>query len=200
MPSFEGETYPESTSILCWHCCHSFETRPLPMPVSYSKSRYRVYGVFCSFGCMNGYLRDNRHSIPGSSSGSIGMTVFDFFKAMTGCRDPRKIPKAPPRCALKAFGGYMSIEEFRASSTGPEPLEFVRVPPKCILTEQVYHERRQSMSHTRSSPAWSHAAMIKNRDDLDVPVGETLKIKRKYQVPAPQKKKRTILEQALGIA
>lgn len=203
MPEFDGETYPETTDVLCWHCCHPFEGRPLPMPISYSDSEaaFRVYGVFCSFGCMHGYLRDNRGSIPGCSGATIGMTVFDFFKKMTGCQDPRKVPKAPPRCLLKTFGGYMTLEEFRGAST--DFRDFARLPPKCILAEQVYHERKMSTSHMNSvGHQWQRISSSNNTHN--VPMGETLKMKRKYQDSTFQistaTKKKTILEQALGIA
>lgn len=173
------------------------------MPIRYDtvKNAFRVYGTFCSFACMNGYLRDNRHSIPGSSGCSIGMSIFDFFKKYTGIQDPRKLVKAPPRCLLRAFGGYMSITEFRQASD--DGVAFDRLPPKCILDEQVYHERITSKSHEATFKPWTVKQSARGMDILATSktiTGDTLKLKRKHQTQDPPKTKRTILEQALGIA
>lgn len=160
--------------------------------------RFRVYGTFCSFACVGGYARDNRGSIPGSSNGSIGMAIFDMYKRWTGRTDPATLRKAPPRCLLRAFGGTMTIDEFRAAS-GSSRGEVVRMPPRCILHEQVYHERVTSKAHMHVTPAWARGAP--RQAAASSGGGETLKLKRKYQAaPEKPKTKRTILEQALGIA
>lgn len=194
-PPYDREEYPTSTDTLCWHCCHAFDGQPVPLPLSYDHHRdaYKVYGTFCSFRCVFGYLRDNRQTLPGASNGTIGMTAFQMYRQWTGQSDPRRIERAPPRCMLKAFGGSMSIEQFRGSSD----LIYDRLPPKCILHEQVYHERLQSDSHRNvrsrepSIPATRH----------DRSTGETLRLKRKHQhtVPVRSTGKKTILEQTLGI-
>lgn len=195
LPQYDGDTYPESTSVLCWHCCHGFEGRPIPLPLSYSHARdaYRVMGVFCSIGCMVAYSRDNRAILPGASNGSIGMTIFQFVKQWTGNSDPRAVQRAPPRCLLMAFGGSMTLEEFRAGGE----CDIVSMPPRCILQEQVLYERQRSMSHTHVSASW---ASTRSGAASDVTTsGETLKLKRKHQHKDPPKAKRTILEQALGL-
>jgi len=193
-----GTLYPESTETLCWHCCHGFETQPIPMPLSYRQDldTYRVYGTFCSFACMAGYLRDSRQSLPGASNGSIGMTVFDFYRRCTGNSKPSSLNRAPPRCMLKAFGGHMTIDEFRGSTS-----DFVALPPRCILHEQVYHERLHSKAHRthRSTMIPQIGIQATGQPAAE----ETLRLKRKHQTVAPittAPKKRTILEQALGIA
>lgn len=191
-----GDEYPESTDVLCWHCCHSFEGRPIPLPLSYNQhlDAYRVYGTFCSFRCMLGYLGDYRQSIPGASNGSIGMTVFDFYRKCTGDSNPAHLQRAPPRCMLKAFGGHMSLEDFRSHTEST----FTKVPSRCILHEQVYHERLHSQSHRHIR---SMAGSIQPSSSTQSG-GETLRLKRKYQNTDPPKPstKKTILEQTLGIA
>jgi hypothetical protein len=191
----KGHVYPGTTDTLCWHCCHAFETQPIPLPLSYAQhlDAYRVYGTFCSFACMTGYLRDYRQTLPGASHGSIGMTVFDFYRRCTGNSSPSSLTQAPPRCLLKAFGGHMTIDEFRGSTS-----DYVALPPRCILHEQVYHERLHSKAHHVS-----RSTMIPQVGKSGTqPTEETLRLKRKHQSVAPitVPKKRTILEQALGIA
>jgi len=219
VPDTTTPTYPSpSTDILCWHCCHAFDTAPVPMPIGYDSrtETFRVFGTFCSFACIGGYLRDMRSTLPGASNGSIGMIVFDFFKKMTGCTDPRKFVKAPPRCMLRAFGGHMTLDEFRTCS---EHLEYVPMAPLCILHEQVYHERRRDTSHTcrsilRSEPPQKDQRKQAHASDSHASTGgETLKLKRKYQYTKDHHHHhhqhqastrppggKTILEQALGIA
>lgn len=197
MPRYSAETYPESTDVLCWHCCHSFSGPPIPLPLSYDTSRdvFRVYGVFCSTRCMAGYSRDNRAILPGASNGSIGMAVFQFITRWTGHTDPKRIHRAPPRCLLKAFGGYMTLDEFR----GGGDCDIVPMPPRCILQEQVFHERQQSKSHIRVGPVWTSRAPL-SAPGAASSAGETLKLKRKHQrTNEAPKVKRTILEQALGM-
>jgi len=124
------------------------------------------------------------------------MSVFYFWKRWTGMSDPRKMERAPPRCLLKAFGGHLTLDEFR----GTGDTDIVCMPPKCILQEQVYHERQRSVSHTHVSSMWKpklqgFASCVTG--------GETLKLKRKHQQSkpvGPVKVKKTILEQALGMS
>jgi hypothetical protein len=94
---------------------------------------------------------------------------------------------------LKAFGGTMTLEEFR----GPSSVTYDRLPPKCILHEQVYHERLHSTSHRHVRSVVSEPTA----SGRTVP-GETLRLKRKYQNTEPPRPttKKTILEQTLGIA
>jgi hypothetical protein len=196
-PATTDDVYPATTDTLCWHCCHAFETQPIPMPLSYRQDldAYRVYGTFCSFACMTGYLRDYRQTLPGASNGSIGMTVFDFYRRCTGNSSPSSLTRAPPRCLLNAFGGHMTIDEFRGSNA-----DYVAMPPRCILHEQVYHERLHSKAHHAS-----RSTMIPQvgTTTTQPATEETLRLKRKHQTVEPittVSKKRTILEQALGIA
>jgi len=190
------------TDILCWHCCHAFDTSPVPLPIGYDSNTetFRVFGTFCSFACVGGYLRDMRTTLPGASNGSIGMIVFDFFKRCTGITDPHKFVKAPPRCMLRAFGGNMTLEHFRGCSAS---VEYSAMAPRCILHEQVFHERRRDTSHTCRSILNSER---EDRKPSTTTSGETLKLKRKYQHSKDQERSvrppggKTILEQALGIA
>ncbi len=95
---------------LCWHCCHPFDGPKLQFPVSHDDrtNRFRVVGAFCSWECVKAYNRDTftRHM---SSINSVNIRY--YYKQVTGKCDT--IRSAPPRVALKAFGGHLTIEEFR---------------------------------------------------------------------------------------
>lgn len=96
---------------LCWWCCHSFENEPLHLPYKYDDRRDKFYtmGHFCSFSCMKAFNLDN---FPQHKSGIIGTNITLMIKK---CNDNKTqfIKTAPSKYSLKAFGGNLSIEEFR---------------------------------------------------------------------------------------
>lgn len=93
--------WPTKTNILCWWCCHKFDTVPLPCPVKYDeiKDGYKVNGVFCSWGCVAAYSMKEYASLT-------------LVYQMRGTDDDELVI-APSRYCLKAFGGYMTIDAFR---------------------------------------------------------------------------------------
>jgi hypothetical protein len=102
LSKFINETstkWPDSTDILCWWCCHSFETQPLPCPIDHDpiRNRYKVNGVFCSWPCVAAYSIKEYTSIT-------------LVYQMSGLDH---IDVAPPKFCLRAFGGHMSIKDFR---------------------------------------------------------------------------------------
>lgn len=108
LSSFIGsssKTWPTSTNLLCWWCCHPFEGVPLPCPIEYDdvRDRYKVNGVFCGWSCISAY------SIREYSSLSLVYQMRKQFEPDFNS----EISVAPPRFCLKNFGGYMDIEKFR---------------------------------------------------------------------------------------
>lgn len=103
---------PKKTDILCWWCCHSFDSFPCFIPTKRDpiKNRYKVTGTFCSWNCANSYyvkeFRSNR-------KGDIFYTMLKDLKLDIKIKD---LKHAPPKETLKCFGGILSIEEFRAAS------------------------------------------------------------------------------------
>jgi hypothetical protein len=98
------------TKQLCWHCCHEIVGPTLQYPLSYDQKLdvFKVVGQFCSFECMKGYSRDRK---PAFSTGQRDVTIYYYKRRLTGSYS--RVVSAPPREALKAFGGHMTIEEFR---------------------------------------------------------------------------------------
>ena len=177
--------WPRRTDVWCWHCCHPFDTSPLPMPIKYDERRdaFVVTGTFCSWSCMKTYNSESANYL----KNVISMLIRMFIKRCTGSTAP--VRPAPPRVKLRAFGGSMGIEEFRAaSSSGPH---FRVLPPKMIVYEP-YVEQQDLAPRAKQRPC--------NKDDTvsfkDVRAkNETLRLKR----PKPLQKNKNALERTIGI-
>jgi hypothetical protein len=108
---------PAAVTPLCWHCCHSFDSPAIGFPVRYDarKRSFTVAGQFCSWPCLKGY---NRDSFASFGSGMNEVNIAHYHSAITGRK--RRVTSAPPRPTLRAFGGHLDIEDFRAATTAPE--------------------------------------------------------------------------------
>lgn len=100
------------TDIDCFWCCHSFTTDVVFMPIKINvNDTFRVKGIFCSYECCNSYMRNDPkhlryvHMLRFMKSKVCGIPLFRT-----------KLGKAPPREALKKFGGHLNIEEFRGNN------------------------------------------------------------------------------------
>lgn len=101
------------------------------MPTRYDSCRdiFHVMGTFCSWACMKTYNLDSSSYMRHVNATYITL----LYKRCTG--KLQGIRPAPPRLALKAFGGSMSIEEFRGCE---KPM--VILPPKMIMHRPVIEE------------------------------------------------------------
>ena len=97
---------PKRSDKLCWWCCHSFDTEARYAPTRFDekRSRYCVIGNFCSWQCAKSY--SDSPNTPSKTS-----ILCRMFAEMYGALVD--IPPAPPKEILNAFGGTLSIEEFR---------------------------------------------------------------------------------------
>jgi hypothetical protein len=114
----------ENTNICCWWCCHKFETVPIGIPIQYiySKKKFRVRGVFCSFSCMKAYVKnDNKHKY------SEALMKYMYCR-ITGENLNSKIECAPPRESLCMFGGELTIDEFRRSTQESKIYRMIEYP------------------------------------------------------------------------
>lgn len=114
----------ERTDVSCWWCCHEFEDVPLGFPLHYvaQTKKFRVRGVFCSFACMVAYKNDLKMH-------KCEHLVKYLYKRLTG-EFPTllELKPAPPRCALKKFGGELSIDEFRQTTSKSKIYKMVEYP------------------------------------------------------------------------
>lgn len=149
----EPGDWPATSSCLCWHCCHSFAGPPLPMPIKYDDrlDEFHVVGNFCSWACMKSYNMDSR-----SYMRHVNATIISLFhKKCTG--KVQGIRPAPPRLALRAFGGHMSIEEFR----GCEAVLMI-MPPKMIMHCPVVEEIPQRLRNKPSAQQLQDSVSFKD--------------------------------------
>ena len=103
--------WPRCTDLLCWNCAHPFEGPPLGLPKSYDErtEQFVVTGIFCGPGCVVRYARE--HSPEQLVPRRLGW--FGLFLRKAFGREYDFYPAAPPRYMLQAFGGPLTIEQFR---------------------------------------------------------------------------------------
>lgn len=167
--------WPETTSCYCWHCCHPFDTKPVPLPVKHDSRLdvFQVTGVFCSWACMYAYAKNNYLQ---------SMVIMLFRKRCTG-KIGGLIP-APPRMTLKIFGGHLGIDEFR--KTSEDGIAYTLLPPKMILQSHILHEHMIQDKHA------SLRARV-NEDDVHVDLttehvsttSNSLKLRRPKTIKKP---------------
>jgi hypothetical protein len=128
---------PKETNIWCWWCCHPFDTIPRFAPTKYDelRDRYQVTGNFCSWGCVKSYmLHDNTLKV---SSSMCLLTM--MIRSINGSLY-NVVTCAPPRQALKVFGGNMSIHDFRNIDKN----EYFEVNTnKMTLDDSIFIKRRK---------------------------------------------------------
>jgi len=127
--------WPLKTDTLCYNCCHSFTTVPVPLPYRYDKMRniYKCRGVFCSWQCTKAYNIDTiTHVGRGEVNTNIALLAYRLWTkylkdkdepSVDGLRDYTRfcIKTAPNKNVLKVFGGTQTIEEYRKGSYGIIP-------------------------------------------------------------------------------
>lgn len=127
----EHQVWPRESNHLCWHCCHRFEQIPAFLPVcSPTNPRHvRFHGLFCSWNCVKAYSFAEARTKKAHSHQSL-ITLFAFltYHRPTHCPDPasrhrhdcvclntfKGISMAQRKEVLMAFGGTMSINDFRS--------------------------------------------------------------------------------------
>lgn len=123
-PNTSKVPWPARTDIWCKHCCHSFDTVPIPIPSSVDRKRneYGVYNIFCSFGCAAGWLKDRNFpdcAYQRSLLATMANEIFDID-------EPIRV--APPQDRLNVFGGDLDIVAFR-NATSSSIRSLIRDPP-----------------------------------------------------------------------
>jgi len=112
---------------LCWWCCHDIpgDQMPLHMPYKFEKDKFYTCGQFCSWPCVKAFnIFSGRSQI-----GLVCDLITQYRFKVTG--KISSVNAAPPRFALEAFGGTMTIDEFR---TGGKKVT-VRTPLDCSWVE-----------------------------------------------------------------
>lgn len=154
----------ESTDICCWWDSESFSTTPCAIPLSRDKDGYQMHGVFCSHNCACAYLF-NEPEVKDKiwSSYSLLNTI---CKRIYGS-DFKKVQMAPPRQALKKFGGHLGIQAFREAARMNSTAFKLLLPPMTMVIPQV-----------EAVPIKSEHAEIPVNKNKMAAASESLKLKR----------------------
>lgn len=138
------------TELLCWHCCHSFDNPPFPLPKSYDirERCYIVTGNFCCLGCVKAYIYDN-------NTFDVSQVLTTFARMVNEVYDVDKVLMSPPRHALKCFGGNLTIEKFRNNTKivqiheAPFISNYMVIEEKLMMANNVTESWKQSIRGLR---------------------------------------------------
>jgi hypothetical protein len=161
--------WPETTDIACWYCCHSFPHKPVPGVYKYNDRthKFTIYGVFCSWNCAKA------DAVRGSGADKDWMlrsSWLTFLRKQTEGHI-RSIVPAPDRRLLQMFGGPMSIEEFRDTSS--HAVVQLKFPPQTNLLQcEVSHRdiRKQMAKELNPSVTTRLDAAIQNSNAKSEPL------------------------------
>jgi hypothetical protein len=105
------ELYNESTTKLCYWCCHSFDNQPWGIPLKYDNDNnyFICTGNFCSPNCTLSYINQQYNNNTNKWE-YISLLNFLYFKCFS---KSEIIQPAPDKICLDTFGGPLTINEFR---------------------------------------------------------------------------------------
>ena len=99
-------TLPDARGVpgtACWHCCEPIhdEAQVIPLPRVYDPSEcvYHVYGRTCSPACAKAYVIEHTTFDRGQHMNTLTRMLREVYGVTHG------VTEAPPRPALKRFGG-----------------------------------------------------------------------------------------------
>jgi len=156
----------EKTNIACWWCTYNFDTMPCFVPEKFVDNKFYVFGCFCSFGCAaayNIYKEDyktwDRHSL-----------IKRLYNTMMDTKEDEDVPLAAPREALKKFGGYMSIDEFRKNTQILRKEYRLIVPPMVSVVLSVEetntHAKGFQQSNTKTLSLYRNIPIPSNKQSI----------------------------------
>lgn len=118
-------------NCVCWHCCHGYDGVGFRLPRIFDPSDavYHVYGWFCSANCAKAYILEHSTFDRGYQMNIFVRMLRDVYGINTA------VNEAPPRVALKMFGGPFDVESFREQTN----ICLTLTPPfisYCMLIEE----------------------------------------------------------------
>lgn len=107
---------------LCWWCCHSIHENSLQVPTAYNHKtkQYTGIGQFCSIPCLKAFSVSSPLIDKHRVNNLITMMIQDSQPNAT-----LHVQSAPHWQCLQAFGGTMSIDDFRKVN---RPIHFTFKP------------------------------------------------------------------------
>ncbi len=121
--SSEIKTIPQTSDSACFWCCHTFNNRPVVLPIRDTGEHLQVTGNFCSPECALSYLFDMRQDSH-TRWEQLALLYRVYGEACQG-----KIHPAPSRNVLKLFGGNLSITDYRNLIQSHKVRIDVHLPP-----------------------------------------------------------------------
>lgn len=159
----------------CWWCCHSYPMEnELHIPYKYDERRnkFQTTGHFCSWSCMKAYALDKH----GVNQGGIICSNISLLKKRMMNAEGKKYTvtsTAPNRYALTKFGGTMSIDEFRQSTSAKVQ---VRLPNEMHVVHEVIQVPEKAPATGRCGV--SPNVLLDRIDKSSTSTNEPLKLKR----------------------
>lgn len=130
------EEYPEKTNILCGWCRHSFESRPIGIPIKKIKDIYWMEGCFCSFNCCLAFLNDHFEKHKERQDPLYINSIFYLKDLFASVSSQELKPASDWRLLEKVSTGSMTIEQFRAD------FHFNRTSNVKFSSAQIYYQMK----------------------------------------------------------
>lgn len=140
--------WPLTTEVACWYDTFPFTTTPIPLPHHYDEQKraYVIYGNVCSVECGLAYMhREGRHH----DLWERIIMFEDMMNAVFHTKIAGKQP-APPFLTLTRFGGFFSIEEYRASF---QTVHLSVITPPFIMYPLIIQEKYKKMETSTATSA-----------------------------------------------
>lgn len=131
---YRDKNWPVKTNVFCWWCCHSFESIPIPIPISYDErqDKFKVYGNFCSFSCARAYLKNETPLYKNCDN----YQLLNYMEYKCTGKYDKNNTLAPPKYTLKIFGGHLDIKDFRENSSLFTIIKHPFIPLETYTQEQ----------------------------------------------------------------
>jgi hypothetical protein len=174
---------PDSTDIACFWDCHSFRGQPCVIPVKIEENIWRVYGNFCSPECAAAYLFNEPLDT------SVQWERYALLNRLYADSE-RSVRLAPPRTALRMFGGMLDVSEYRGIVSEKRMRIDVMTPPMISIIQVM-----------DTKPIDFYDASVKNTfipwemDRMNRPGAQGLRLRR----TKPIAEKEATLEYCMGI-
>ena len=138
-------SWPSKTNVACWYDTYPFDTTPFPLVHHYDEQKraFVIYGNVCSPQCALAYMhREGRQHDLWERVVLFGDMMHQVFQVkVSGCEP------APPFLTLSRFGGFYSIEDYRASFTTKM---LTVITPPFIMYPLVIQEKHKTSSNSES--------------------------------------------------
>ena len=174
---------PDSTDVACFWDCHTFRGTPCVIPTAIEEDIWRVYGNFCSPECAAAHLFSER------LDSNVQWERYALLNRLYA-DGANTVRLAPPRTAMRLFGGTLDVSEYRAL-VGEKRMRIDVMTPPMISIIQVMDTK----------PIDFYDSSMKNTfipwemDRMNRPGAQGLRLRR----TKPVAEKEATLEYCMGI-